>query len=142
MTGDQVRDVMRKWEGDLGAECDTCHAEYADHRKNERGQPALDFASDDNPDKEIARVMYKMTEDIKANQIQKVKEMDEKADAGKMDHDKPAELTCGTCHRGKVVPEAYVPPKRQNGPGGPGGPPPPNGSMPGMPGMGRSPQGN
>ena len=135
LTGDQVRDIMRKWEGDLGAECNTCHDEYADHRKNERGQPQLDFAKDTKPEKEMARVMYKMTEDIKANQIQKVKDLDK--DAADMNHPKPAELTCGTCHRGKVDPEAYIPPKRDNGPGGPGGPNGP--SNPSMPNQGRPP---
>lgn len=130
MTGAQVRDVMRKWEGDLGAECSTCHDEYDDHRKNERGQPALDFAKDGKPEKEMARIMFTMTEDLRKGQIQKVKDLDKDSKEAK------AELTCGTCHRGKENPEAYVPPKRENGPGGPGGP----GN--GMPGMQRPPAGN
>lgn len=124
LTGAQVRDIMRKWEGDLGAECDTCHSEYADHRKSERGQPQLDFASDAKPEKKMARLMYTMTEDLKSGAIQKVKDLDE--DAKDMNHPKPAELTCGTCHRGKLDPEAYVPPKEDRGPGG---------GMPGMQGM-------
>lgn len=131
-TGAQVRDIMRKWEGDMGAECSTCHAEYADHRKNERGQPQLDFANDDKPEKKMARIMYKMTEDIKADSIKKVKDLDE--DAKDMNHPKPAELTCGTCHRGKIDPEAYIPPKRQEGgPGGPNGPAGDRAPMQGMP---------
>ena len=45
LTGDQVVDIMRHWAGDLGQKCSTCHAEYPDHRKNERGEPMLDFPS-------------------------------------------------------------------------------------------------
>jgi hypothetical protein len=129
---------MRKWEGDLGAECSTCHNEYADHRKNERGQPQLNFADDGNPDKKMARIMFTMTEGLKKNQIQKVKDLDVEM---KEPH---AELSCGTCHRGKKDPEAYVPPKREGGPGGPGGRGGPGGpAVPGgaMPGMQRPPAG-
>src|SRR6516164_6611727 len=75
MTGAQVRDVMRKWEGDLGGECNSCHDEYDDHRKNERGQPQLDFAKDGKPEKEMARIMYTMTEDLKKDQIKKVTDL-------------------------------------------------------------------
>jgi len=108
LDGKQVRDIMRHWAGDLGEECSTCHAEYSDHRKDERGRPMLDFAKDDKPQKRMARIMYKMTEADKANYIAKVKDLDK-------DHKgpEPAELTCGTCHRGKLDPEQYVPPKRE-----------------------------
>lgn len=108
LDGKQVRDIMRHWAGDLGEECSTCHAEYSDHRKDERGRPMLDFAKDDKPQKRMARIMYKMTEADKADYIAKVKDLDK-------DHKgpEPAELTCGTCHRGKLDPEQYVPPKRE-----------------------------
>jgi hypothetical protein len=129
LTGSQVRDVMHKWAGDLGTECKTCHAEYADHRKDERGRPELDFAQDTKPEKKMARIMFKMMEGIKKDPIEKVKLLDE--DAKDMNHPKPAELTCGTCHRGKVDPEAYVPPRREARP-----------AAPGMPGMQRPPTGN
>ena len=108
LDGKQVRDIMRHWAGDLGEECSTCHAEYADHRKDERGRPMLDFAKDDKPQKRMARIMYKMTQADKTDYVAKVKDLDK-------DHKgpEPAELTCGTCHRGKLDPEQYVPPKRE-----------------------------
>ena len=114
LTGDQVVQIMRGWAGALGTHCDTCHAEYPDHRKNAKGQPELDFSLDQKPQKRMARIMYKMTQADKANYIAKVKELDK-------DHQgpEPAELTCGTCHRGHLDPEQYVPPKREEGrPGG------------------------
>lgn len=108
LTGDQVVDIMRHWAGDLGQKCSTCHAEYPDHRKNERGEPMLDFPSDAKPQKHMARIMYKMMQVDKNNYVQKVADLD-------TDTSKPmaAPLTCGTCHRGHLDPEAYVPPKRE-----------------------------
>src|SRR5215469_726084 len=45
LTGDQVREIMHKWEGDLGVECNTCHAEDP-VKKMPNGHPALNFADD------------------------------------------------------------------------------------------------
>ena len=47
--------------------------------------------------------MIKMTEDMKANYIKKVADMDKMETPA-------APLTCGTCHRGHLDPEAFVPP--------------------------------
>ena len=110
LTGEQVRDVMHHWAGDLGVGCDTCHAEYADHRKGPNGRPELDFPSDDKPQKKIARLMYKMTELDKKDYVAKAADLDTKSSEA-------APLTCGTCHRGSLQPKAYVPPKRdEHGP--------------------------
>ena len=49
----------------------------------------------------MARIMYKMTEDMKANYIAKVAALDT------VDSPAPT-LTCGTCHRGHLDPEEYV----------------------------------
>lgn len=117
LTGAQVRDVMHHWAGDLGVGCDTCHAEYPDHRKGPNGRPELDFPSDAKPQKKIARIMYRMTELDKKDYVAKAAAMDTKsADA--------APLTCGTCHRGSLQPKAYVPPKREERGPHPEGPPP------------------
>ena len=115
LTGDQVRDIMRKWEGDLNAECSDCHT--ADPvKKMPNGRPAMNYADDSKPEKEIARLMFTMTEGLKADQLKKAAALNTAADAPK-----PAEFTCGSCHRGKINPEAFVAPKRQPGPGAPGG---------------------
>lgn len=105
LTGAQVRDIMRHWAGDLGVECDTCHAAYADGRKMPNGMPMLDFASDTKPQKRMARIMYTMTETDKNDYISKVKALNTMPMTA-------APLTCGTCHRGHIDPEEYVPPRR------------------------------
>lgn len=121
-TGQQVHETMEGWAGSLGVHCDTCHA--ADPAgPGPNGRPRLKFDDDSKPEKRMARIMYTMTEDMKKNYIAKVAEMD------KMDTP-AAPLTCGTCHRGHIDPEAFTIPNE----GGPGGPPP-AGGMPPMPPM-------
>jgi len=121
-TGQQIHDIMEGWAGSLGVHCDTCHT--ADPNNiGPNGRPRLKFEDDSKPEKQMARIMYTMTEDMKKNYIKKVADMD------KMDSPAPP-LTCGTCHRGHLDPEEFVIP-REEGPGGPGGPPP-AGAMPPM----------
>lgn len=109
LTGAQVRDIMHKWTDDLGAECSTCHTPDP-VKKMPNGHPALNYADDSKHQKQIARIMYTMTENLKSGDIQKA------ADLDKDMNPKPAELTCGTCHRGKLDPEAYIPARREGGP--------------------------
>lgn len=110
LSGEQVRQIMHGWAGDLGVECDTCHAEYADHRTAPNGRPMLDFASDAKPEKKMARIMYTMMETDKTDYVAKVAAMDTMSEAA-------APLTCGTCHRGQLTPAAYVPPRHdEHGP--------------------------
>lgn len=119
LTGEQVHKIMQGFAGAMGQHCDSCHAEYADHRKDAKGHPELDFASDKNPRKEMARLMIKMTQADKADYIAKVKDLDKDRKGPE-----PAALTCGTCHRGKLDPDEYVPPKHEEGgQRGPGGAP-------------------
>lgn len=117
LTGAQVRDIMEKWAGSLGVHCDTCHVADASH-PGPNGRPRLNFPDDSKPDKQIARIMYTMTQQINADYISKVMDMD-KDNMG-------TPVTCGTCHRGHKMPEEFVIPKEERrGPGGePGGPPP------------------
>jgi len=76
--------IMRGYTGSLGVQCVHCHVEDMAQR-----------ASDDNPKKEIARKMIKMTMDINATYLQGV------GDAAMPDQPK---VTCFTCHRGAVKP--------------------------------------
>ena len=63
MTGEQVHDLMHKWEAALGTECSTCHA--ADPKNiGPNGKPRLNYADDSKPEKNTARLMYRMVEDI------------------------------------------------------------------------------
>jgi Photosynthetic reaction centre cytochrome C subunit len=97
MTGEQVHELMHKWEGELGTECSTCHA--ADPKNlAPNGRPRLDFALDTKPEKATARLMYKMVQEINTQYI------------GKIDNS-GVPVTCGTCHRGHLTPEPFVAPK-------------------------------
>jgi len=103
-----IRTIMRGFTGALGVECEYCHAaaDPVTHRS--------DRASDANPEKDKARYMIRMTDDLNAKYLAQM--------PGRTDSDV---ISCGTCHRGQKHPPAFVAPPRQpgNGPGGgPGGP--------------------
>src|SRR5579862_2670622 len=76
---DQVMGAMHAFRTALGVKCDFCHVQG-------------DFASDENPHKEIARHMITLVQDVNA-----------KFPDGKM------HVTCYTCHRGSEEP-ATAPP--------------------------------
>jgi len=97
MTGEQVHDLMHKWEGELGAECSTCHA--ADPKNiAPNGRPRLNFADDSKPEKNTARLMFRMVEDINKNYVSMVE-------------NSGVPVTCGTCHRGHLDPPIFTPVK-------------------------------
>jgi len=111
LTGQQVHEIMEKWEGSLGVHCSTCHA--ADPNKiGPNGRPQLNFADDSKPQKATARLMYTMTEGINKNYVSMIEGAD-------------TPVTCGTCHRGHMDPEPFVIPEDDHGgPRPPQGPPP------------------
>jgi hypothetical protein len=88
---------MHQYEGDLGVECEYCHARNAATRRN-------DFPSDANPVKEKARLMIKMTDDLNAKFLAQLS-----------DHKSTDSVTCGTCHRGMAHPEPFVPKPHEQG---------------------------
>jgi hypothetical protein len=92
MTRQQVVAIMRKWEGELGVECEYCHAKDPATGRN-------NFASDANPIKDRARVMMKMTHTINTEYLTQLTDP-------KPEH----EVECGTCHRGMAKPAVFVPP--------------------------------
>ncbi len=97
MTGEQVHDLMHKWEAELGAECSTCHA--ADPNNiGPNGKPRLKFADDSKPEKATARLMYRMVQDINGNYVEKVE-------------NSGVPVSCGTCHRGHLDPPIFAPSK-------------------------------
>jgi len=77
----------------LGVTCNFCHANAKDSHK-------LDFASDAKPEKQIARVMMRMTLGINKKYI-------------KLKHpqigDAALVVTCNTCHKGLPFPEGTEP---------------------------------
>jgi hypothetical protein len=75
-----IRATMQSFRVGLGVQCDFCHV---------RG----DFASDENPKKNIARTMIAMTQDVN----------------GKLGDGKE-HVTCYTCHNGSHEPKTAPPP--------------------------------
>ena len=111
ITGDQLIALMRQYTGDLGVECNFCHARNEETKRT-------DFPSDANPVKDKARVMIRMTADINAKYLAQL--------SNRMSTDP---VTCGTCHRGSAMPETFVPKPREPAnrpPAAPTTPPPGN----------------
>jgi len=85
--------LMRGYTAALGVECEFCHTtDPKTHKTN--------YASDENPDKGIARTMITMTREINAKYLSQVKDPDAT----------PADktVTCGTCHRGNSMPMPFA----------------------------------
>ena len=78
-----IGQVMNAFRIALGQQCTYCHVQAT----------PPNFASDDNPKKEVARHMITM-----------VKEINAKFPDGQM------HVTCYTCHRGKTTPDTTPPP--------------------------------
>jgi hypothetical protein len=102
-----LRKVMRQFAGDLGVECEFCHAaaDPVTHRS--------DRASDANPLKDKARFMIQMTDDLNTKYL---------AELPSRQYADP--ITCGTCHRGEKHPSVFVAPPRPEGNRPPGAPQP------------------
>jgi hypothetical protein len=106
ITGDQLIALMRRYEGDLGVECEFCHAQNPETKRN-------DFASDANPVKESARYMITMTAELNDKWLADM--------PNRMGADP---ITCGTCHRGAKHPSVFTPTPRAQAPRPPAATPP------------------
>lgn len=103
----QLIQVMQGFEAALGVTCEHCHVYFG------QGNAMNDTASDDKQAKKTARVMMLQARDFNAKLA---------TDIGKPAAD-VTQVMCGTCHRGKAIPD-YVqppPPARGGGPAGAGG---------------------
>jgi len=78
---EEVRAAMGAFRGALGVQCTHCHVQG-------------DFASDENPKKDVARMMITMVHDINS----------------KLPADTKVHVTCYTCHRGAAMPLESAPP--------------------------------
>jgi cytochrome c553 len=115
LTGEQLHEIMEQWSAALDTHCDSCHT--ADTQNiGPNGRPRLNFADDSKPMKDVARLMFKMTEDINTNYVSMI-------------DSSGAPVTCGTCHRGHIGPEPFKiqppngPPTAQLPPSGEARPP-------------------
>ncbi|AMR33212.1 hypothetical protein A0256_18205 [Mucilaginibacter sp. PAMC 26640] len=121
ITDRQLDAVMDEWAHSLNVRCNFCHARNETTNK-------MDFASDAKPEKDMARHMYKMMNDINKKYFEAKKDS-----LGMM---MTTGINCYSCHRGVSHPEvvAAPAPPRRGGPGqGPGGPPPGGMGGPGTP---------
>lgn len=93
-TKKQMDSVMRHFTQSLGVKCNFCHQYNAE-------QKAMDFPSDANEHKGVARDMMKMTARLNKKYFD-VK--DSKSLTAKL------EITCYSCHNGKEHPATIPPP--------------------------------
>jgi tetratricopeptide (TPR) repeat protein len=97
--------IMRQFAGDLGVRCGHCH--YA---KNPEDFSSFNFASDQKPEKDIARNMMRMAKEINET-------LDKDFKTADPNHLK---VSCFTCHHGNEKPEtiadAIVPVLKKDGP--------------------------
>ncbi len=85
--------IMDEYKAALGVHCDFCHAHSKDSTSHH-----LDFASDEKPEKDIARNMMRMTAKINKKYFHFDKSDKDKGD-------KSLAVTCITCHHGNPQPE-------------------------------------
>ena len=109
-TFDEIDHAMDQFKVDLGVKCNYCHAPEKDNPRK------MDMASDANPNKDIARDMIRMTEEMNKKYIATIKHTE--SDTSKLQL-----VTCNTCHRG--APKPFAKPL-------PAPPPPPPGQGPGQ----------
>ncbi|MBS1580315.1 MAG: c-type cytochrome [Bacteroidetes bacterium] len=86
---DGLDSVMDGFKAALGVKCNFCHAPS----KTQPGR--MDMASDENPHKDIARNMLRMTIEMNDKYIANIPH----ADTVKLQS-----ITCATCHRGQAIP--------------------------------------
>lgn len=83
--------TMKAFNATLGVKCSYCHTPKT------TGERGLDFASDANPKKEVAREMLKMTAQINKKHFKHYEK-----DGVRM------QIGCGTCHNGKAEPTMRI----------------------------------
>lgn len=96
--------VMRHFTASLGVKCNFCHV-------RDTVTKTMNWASDGNKHKNIARQMYKMTQKVN----------DKYFDKGGIVGIASLEVTCFTCHRGKPEPTSNPPAVQQGPPTAPPG---------------------
>lgn len=80
---------MAQMQRDLGVQCGFCHEQDPDTKQ-------IEYASDENPRKETARAMIRMTQDINEKYL---------GSLGDRQYAPP--ITCGNCHLGQMHPPPF-----------------------------------
>jgi Photosynthetic reaction centre cytochrome C subunit len=90
----EIRDLMEQYNAALGVSCEHCHTRNPTTRQ-------FDYAADDNPAKQTARVMIAMLNDINTRYL------------AQLDDQRYATLvSCGNCHLGHREPPEFEPAPR------------------------------
>lgn len=101
----ELVNIMRGFAGDLGVRCSHCHT-----AKDPNDLSTFNWASDQKPEKEIARGMMKLVENTNEGVAKAVGDK----------HPDHLQVTCFTCHHGNKKPEtleqALVPVLKNQGP--------------------------
>ena len=84
-----VKNLMDQYGRELGVKCEYCHVQSARTQQ-------LDYASDDNPAKQTARVMISMLGEINNKYLAQLD-----------DQKYPVLVTCGNCHQGQADPPSF-----------------------------------
>jgi hypothetical protein len=93
-----IKILMDRYGQELGVKCEYCHTQDPQTQK-------LDYASDDNPAKQTARVMIAMLDEINSKYL------------AQLDDQKYAvPVSCGNCHQGQADPPTFEPGARASGP--------------------------
>ncbi|TWR31630.1 c-type cytochrome [Mucilaginibacter pallidiroseus] len=90
ITKEQLHSVMDNWSHSLKVRCSFCHQFNAETKK-------MDWASDAKSEKQIARSMFKMTDDINKKYFGAAKDSTGMVVA--------TAVNCYTCHKGNPHPE-------------------------------------
>ncbi len=85
----QLKALMKRYAEELGVQCGHCHVEDPQSHH-------FDYASDDNPAKQTARIMMTMLSDINTKYLSQLG-----------DPRYAARVTCGNCHQGQTDPPAF-----------------------------------
>jgi hypothetical protein len=94
ITKQQMDSVMHQFTGSLGVKCNYCHQFNAETK-------TMDFASDANKHKLVARNMMKMTAKLNKKYFN--------VSGGKQSLDAKLMVSCYTCHHGQEEPTVYAP---------------------------------
>jgi hypothetical protein len=91
MSEADIIQLMARYAQELGVQCGFCHVENPQTQQ-------VDFASDENPRKQTARIMIGMLSDINNKYLPQVG-----------DRRYAAPISCGNCHQGQTYPPVFEP---------------------------------
>lgn len=90
LSRESLRSLMKRYSRELGVSCSHCHVEDPESQ-------TFDYASDDKANKQTARAMIAMLNDINDKYLAQLNR----------DPRYSLPVTCGSCHQGQSTPLAY-----------------------------------